>query len=92
MGFSNALYKISSLGRLVNKLTTTVTISEDIIQITPIIGDTPIPDLIATASEQSKPFLWKPKKSIKPTVKASEDIIDDHTAGLVTPFQITPKT
>ena len=44
---SNASAKTSSLGFLVNRLTTTVTISDDIMQVTPISGEQEIPFLIA---------------------------------------------
>ena len=56
MGFSNALYISCASGFLVNTLTTTVIISEKIIQITPIVGETLMPDFIAVPSEQLKPF------------------------------------
>ena len=47
---------ISSDGFFVKRLTATVMITENIIQITPIIGEHPTPDLIAVPSEQEKSF------------------------------------
>ena len=65
---------------------------ENIIQITPIVGEHETPDFIAVPIPHAQPFISKPNTNINITVNASELIIDAQTAGFVTPFQITPNT
>ena len=92
MGFSKELYIISSFGAEVNSVTTVVTISEKIIQITPIMGEQLTPDLSATPTEQFHAFISYPKTNINTIVSTREPIIELHTAGLETFFHNKPKT